>query len=63
MSARTVHLEPMGPHSFEARHEGADPFVIRQTTDGWKTEGHPGFDGLLRGSLEELVAEIEGVSN
>lgn len=54
-----VHLEPLTAHSFQAR-QGGHVFVIRETTDGWKTEGHPVHDGLLCPSLEDLVAKIEG---
>lgn len=60
MDDRKVHLNRLTDHSFQAWHDGAEVFVIRQAADGWKTEGHPAFDGLLRGSMEELVAAIEG---
>jgi len=61
MEDHSVHLDRLTDHSFQAWQDGSDVvFVIRETADGWKTEGHPGFDGLLCASMDDLVAKIEG---
>jgi hypothetical protein len=49
-------------HSFQAYQDGYDTFVIRETRDGWKTEGHPVHDGLLCQSMDELLDHLEGRS-
>lgn len=62
MGNPTLHLEPLVANSFRAYLDD-DPdlvFTVRETTDGWKTEGHPAYDGLLCTSKAELVAKIEG---
>lgn len=55
-----VDVDQIGPHSFQAHQDGYPVFVIRQTTAGWKTEGHPVHDGLLCGSKDELIDRLEG---
>lgn len=54
-----VQVNRTGTHSFQA-HQDDDVFVIRQTTQGWKTEGHPVHDGLLCQSMDDLLAHLEG---
>lgn len=57
-----VQINRLTAHSFQAYQEPHDVFVVRETTDGWKTEGHPVHDGLLCLSLDDLVAALEGRS-
>jgi hypothetical protein len=58
-----LHLAPLTSNSFQAWQEGSDRvFVVRKTTEGWKTDGHPAFDGLLCATKEELVAYLEGTN-
>lgn len=62
MDNPTLHLTWLTSSSFHAYLDD-DPglvFNVRETTDGWKTEGHPAYDGLLCASKDELVAKIEG---
>lgn len=57
----SLHLDPLTADSFQAWVDGDDlVFTIHPTIDGWKTEGHPTFDGLLFESQDALVARIEG---
>lgn len=57
----SLHLNALTADSFQAWLDGDDlVFTVRSTTDGWKTEGHPTFDGLLFESKDALVARIEG---
>lgn len=51
-------LNQITSHSFLASLPGRSPFVIRETTDGWKTEGNPDTDGLLCVTRAELVEQI-----
>ncbi len=61
MTQPPVRFTRLTTHSFQAWQEGDDRiFVIREIAAGWKTEGHPGFDGMLCGSRDELIAKIEG---
>jgi hypothetical protein len=55
-----VHIDPIGPGSYQAMQGDGDVFVIRATSDGWKTEGNPTFDGQLWPSKDDLVAALEG---
>lgn len=55
-----VQLDRLTEHSFRAYQEGFPVFTIRDTTAGWKTEGHPAGDGLLCESMDDLIANLEG---
>jgi hypothetical protein len=60
--APPVQISRLTSSSFQAYQDGYDPFVIRETRDGWKTEGHPSADGLLCQSMDDLLAHLEGRS-
>jgi hypothetical protein len=60
--APPVQVTALTSSSFQAYQDGYDTFVIRETRDGWKTEGHPVHDGLLCGSMRELLDHLEGKS-
>lgn len=51
-------LNQITPHSVLASLPDRSPFVIRETTDGWKTEGDPDTDGLPCATRAELVEQI-----
>ncbi len=55
-----LHLNQIGaPTHFQAQFDGSDlVFSVRRTTEGWKTEGHPVFDGRLWTSQQALVADL-----
>jgi hypothetical protein len=57
-----VQINRLTANSFEAFQDGYRPFVVRETRDGWKTEGHPVHDGLLFTSLDDVLARLEGRS-
>lgn len=55
-----VHLDPLTDRSFQAHQDGiADVFTVRETTEGWKTEGHPYDDGMLFDTRDALIAYLE----
>jgi hypothetical protein len=61
MTDQTLHLDRLTEHSFQAWQEGTDlVLVVRETTDGWRTEGNQVFEGLLFPTLDALVAHLEG---
>jgi hypothetical protein len=55
-----VHLGRLTDHSFQAWQDGYPVFTVRETTEGWKTEGHPAHDGLLFTTKDELIDHLEG---
>lgn len=55
-----VDLDRLTDHSFQAYQEGYPVFVVRETTEGWKTEGHPSSDGRLFASKDALIDHLEG---
>ncbi len=59
---RTVRLNPRGQNAFDARQQGVDgPFSIRDTREGWRTEGlHEEVDTMRFDSLEDLLGFLEG---
>jgi hypothetical protein len=60
MTRPPLFLAALTSHSFQARQDGYEQFVVRETTEGWKTEGNPEFDGRLWPTRDALVAELEG---
>lgn len=58
---RTVHLTARGNHAFTARQQGVGgPFVVRDTREGWRTEGlHAEVDTMRFDSLEGLLGFLE----
>jgi hypothetical protein len=59
VSRLPLFLATLTSHSFTARQDGYEQFVVRETTEGWKTNGNPEFDGRLWPTLDALVAELE----
>lgn len=57
-----VQINRLTSNSFQAYQDGYDVFAIRETRDGWKTEGHPVHDGLLFTSRQDLIDHLEGRS-
>ena len=51
-------LKQLTEHSQLVQIPDHAPFVIRETTEGWKTEGNPDTDGLRCATRTELVEQI-----